>query len=84
MSLVVDDLRRAYWSVVHTALRCLLLLAGFPEAVIDLLLLATAEGTVHMRGFGGVSEALARLLAGVAQGCPASAMVFCVVTEVCA
>ena len=44
-------------------------------------LLATTEATVHMGGSGGVSEALARLLGGVAQGCPASAMVFCVVAE---
>ena len=78
--LVVDDVRHAYGSVVHTALRCLLRLAGFP--VIDLLLLATTEATVHMGGAGGVSEAPARLLAGVAQRCPASAMVFCVVAEV--
>ena len=79
---VVDDVRHAYGSAVHTALRCLLRLAGFPEAVIDLLLLATTEATLHMGGSGVVSEALAHLLAGVAQGCPASAMVFCVVAEV--
>ena len=80
--LVVDNVRHAYGSVVHDTLRCLLRLAGFPEVVIDLLQLATTEATVHMGGSGGVTEALARLLAGVAQGCPASAMVFCVVAEV--
>ena len=45
-----------------------------------MLLFATIEATVHMGGSawgGGVNEALARLLAGVAQ-----AMVFCLVTEV--
>ena len=35
-----------------------------------------------MGGSSGVTEATARLLVGVAQGCPASAMVFCVVAEV--
>ena len=47
-----------------------------------MLLLTTTEATVHMGGSRGVREALARLLAGVAQGCPASTMVFCVVAEV--
>ena len=80
--LVVDDVRQAYRSVLHDILRWLLRLAGFPKEVVDLLLLATTEATVHMGGSGGIAEALARLLAGVAQGCPASAMVFCVVAEV--
>ena len=80
--LVVDDVRHAYGYVVHDILRCLLRLAGFLEIIINLLLLATTEATVHMGGSGGVAEALARLLAGVAQGCPASAMFFCVVAEV--
>ena len=46
-----------------------------------MLLLATPAATVHTGGFNGVSEALARLLGGVAQGCLASAMVFGVVAE---
>ena len=82
MCFVVDDFWHAYGSIVHDTLRCLLRLAGFPEVVVDLLLLATTEATLHMGGSGGVAEALARLLAGVAQGCPAPAMVFCVVAEV--
>ena len=49
-----------------------------------MLLLATIDATVHMGGSGGVSEVLASLLAGMAQGCPASSMVFCVVAELCA
>ena len=80
--LVVDGVRHAYGSVVHDTLRWLLRLAGFPDAVVELLLLATTEATVHMVGSSGVTKALARLLAGVAQGCPVSAMVFCVVAEV--
>ena len=80
--MVVDDVRHAYGSVVHDALQCMLRLAGFPTAAIEMLLVATTEANVHMGGFGVVSEALARLLAGVAQGCLASAMVFCVVAEV--
>ena len=49
---------------------------------MDLLLWATTRATVHMGGSGGVAEAVARLLAGVVQGYPALAMVFCVVAEV--
>ena len=48
-----------------------------------MLLLATTEATIHMGGSGGVAEALACLLAGVAQGCPVSAIVFFVVAQVC-
>ena len=80
--LVVDNVRHTYGSVVHDTLRWLLRLAGFPEEIVELLLLATTEATVHMGGSAGVAEALARLLAGVAQGCPASAMVLCVLAEV--
>ena len=80
--MVLDDVRHAYGSVVHDTLRCLLRLAGFPMAVVDMLLLATTEAPAQMGGSGGVTEALARLLAGVAQGCLASAMVFCGVAEV--
>ena len=75
-------MRHTYGSVKHDTLRWLLRLASFPKEVLELLLLATTEATVHMGGSGGVAETLARLLAGVAQGCPASAMVFCVVAEV--
>ena len=78
----MDDVRHVCGSVVHDTLRWLLQLAGFPEEIVELLLLATIEATVHMGGSGGIPEALARLLAGVAQGCPASSMVFCVVAEV--
>ena len=80
--LVVDDVRHAYGSVVHDTLRWLLKLAGFADVVVELLLLATTEATVQMGGSSGVTKALPRLVAGVAQGCPASAMVFCVVAEV--
>ena len=68
---------------MHDTLHCLLRLACFPAAVVGMLLLATIEPTVHMGGLGGVSEPLARLLVGVAHGCPVSAMVFCVVAEAC-
>ena len=64
--LVIDDVRHAYGSLVHDTLHCLLRLAGFPTAVVDMILLATSEAPVHMGGSGGVSEALTRLLAGVA------------------
>ena len=82
MCLVVDNVRHVYGSVVHDTVRWLLRLAGFLDAVVELLLLATTKATVHMGGSGGVTEALACLLAGVAQGCPTSTMVFCVVAEV--
>ena len=74
---MVDDVGHVYGSVVHDNLRWLLQLAGLQEVVVDVLLLATTEATVHMGGSGAIAQALARLLAGVA-----SAMVFCVVAEV--
>ena len=76
---MVDDVPRAYGSVVHNTLRRLSRLAGFLEVVVDLLLLATTEATVHMAGSTGIAEAPARLLAGVAQGC---LMDFCSIAEV--
>ena len=53
--LVVDDVRHAYGFVVYDTLRCLLRVAGFPQVVLDLLLLATTKATVHMDGSGGVA-----------------------------
>ena len=74
--LVVDDVRHVYGSVVHDTSQCLSLLADFPTAVVDMLLLAATEATVHLGGSGGVSEAVARLFAGQEHGCPACAIVF--------
>ena len=56
--------------------------AGFQGEVIDLLLLATTSATLHMGDCDGVVDALACLSANVAQGCPASAMVFGIVAEI--
>ena len=67
---------------MHDVLRYLLRPAGLPATVTELLLLATIEVTVHMGGHNGVTKALAPLIAGVAQGCLASAMVCCIVAEV--
>ena len=78
----VDDMRHTYGSVVDDTLKHVLQIAGLPDAIVDLLLLATTNATVHMGGSSGVCEALARLLARIAQVCPASAMVFCIVAEV--
>ena len=74
--MVVDDVRQTYGSVVHDTLQFLLPLVGFPDAVVNLLLLATTNATVH-----GV---VMRVCVCEAQGCPTSTMVFCVVAEVCA
>ena len=59
--MVVNDLRHACGSVVDDTLQCLLLLVGFSATVVEMLLLATTEATVHMAGPRGVSEALAWL-----------------------
>ena len=67
---------------MHDTLQCLLRLAGFPAAVGGMPLLVTIEATVRMSCSRGVSEAIAGLLAGLAQVCLACAMVFGVVAEV--
>ena len=78
ISMVVDYMRNAYTSLVHDTLMFLLQLARFSDAIVDILLLAN----VRMGGCGGVCGALVFLLSGVAVGCSASAMKFCVVVEV--
>ena len=45
--MVVDDVRCVYGSVVHDASKILLHLAGFPDAIAILLLLATTHATMH-------------------------------------
>ena len=62
---------------MHDVLRYLLQCAALPATVIELLLLATTKATVHMGGHEGVTEALAPLLASVAHGCPAPAILHC-------
>ena len=59
--MVGDDVRHVYTSVVHDTLHFPLRLARFLATVVDMLVLATTETTVHM----GV---LARLLQGCRLG----------------
>ena len=83
--LVVDYVWHADGLVVQDTLRYWLRLSGILDIVNDLLALATTKATIHMDGSGGVTEALACLLAGVAQACSAPAMVFLpLVAHVCA
>ena len=72
----VDAVRYEYGSVVHDTLRFLLQLAGIPRAIVGLVLMTTTIATVHKGGYAAVYEALAGLLASVAQGCPLPVMVF--------
>ena len=74
--MVVEDARHAYGPVVHHIVRFLLQQVGSFDVVIDILLLATGGATVHIGGFEGVCQAVLRLLAGVAEGCPWLAIVF--------
>ena len=67
--MVADDVRHAYGSVVHDTLKFLLQVASFPDALVDLLLLATTSATVYMGGSSGVSEALARCGFGLPSIC---------------
>ena len=54
--LVVDDVGHAYGSVVRDTRRWLWRLAGFPDAIVELLLLATTEATIHMGSSKGVLQ----------------------------
>ena len=54
--MVGDDVRHAYGSVVHDTLKFLMQVAGFPDAIVDFLLLATTSATMHMGVSGGCAR----------------------------
>ena len=68
--------------MVHHTLHAILIVVGFGGFIASSLVIAAATAATHMGGVEVVQEAIAKLTAGRAQGCPASVMVLCVVYEV--
>ena len=79
--LVLDDVRHVFGSVQHEKLKSILHLLCFPPHLIDILMHAATGVTVHMGGFGGIAQAMAKFRARIAQGCPMSALLFCILLE---
>ena len=79
--MLFDDVRHAFGSVQHDTLAAILRLLNFPSHLIDILMNAATGATLHMGGENGIIEALAKFRAGIAQGCPMSALLFCILLE---
>ena len=59
--------------------KMILLAAGFASPIAFVLVQAAITACIQMGGTKGVADTVAHLLAKLAQGCPASALVFCIV-----
>ena len=62
---VLDDVVHAFGSPTHATIRGNLLAAGCSASFADLLAFAIRSMVLHMGGYEGVEEALARYEAGV-------------------
>ena len=71
--LVLDDVIHAFGSLAHATIQNTLLAAGCSASSVDLLVFAIRSMLLHMGGYQGVEEALARYEAGLGQGDPISA-----------
>ena len=79
--MVFDDVRHAFGSVQHDTLEAILRLLHFPPYLISILMNASTGATLHMCGKNGITAAVAKFRAGIAQGCPMSALLFCILLE---
>ena len=79
--LVLDNVIHAFGSLAHATIQSTLLAAGCSAPSVDLLVFAIRSMLLHMGGFQGVEEALARYEAGLGQGDPISALLYCLLGE---
>ena len=79
--LLTDDVRHAFGSVPHDTLRALLIAAGVDDSLVELILGAAEKAKIFMGGAWGVLIAMTIFSAGIAQGCPLSALVFCLAIQ---
>ena len=79
--MVFDDVRHAFELVQHDTLEAILRLLHFPSHLINILMNAATGATLHMGGKNGIAKALAKFRASIAQGCPMSALLFCILSE---
>ena len=79
--MVFDDVRHDFGSVQHDTLEAILRMLHFPPHLISILMNAATGATLHMGRKNGMTKALAKFRAGIAQGCPMSALLFCILLE---
>ena len=82
--LVLHEVIHAFGSRAHATVQNTLLAAGYSASQVDLLVFAIRSMLLHMGGYQGVEEALARYEAGLGQGDPISALLYCLLGELCA
>ena len=79
--LLMDDVRHAFGSVPHDTLRALLISAGVDPDIVELILGAAEKANIFMGGDWGVLIAMTTFSAGITQGCPLPALVFCLAIQ---
>ena len=78
----MDNVFHAFGSLAHATIKGTLLAAGCSPSSLDLLIFAIRAMLLHMGGYQGIEEALARYEAGLGQGDPISALLYCLLGEV--
>ena len=78
---VMDDIRHAFGSAQHQTLHNVLTLARFHSNWIHIIMGAAMHSVLHMGGSKGIKLALSNFRAGITQGCPISALIFCLLIE---
>ena len=78
---VLDDIQHAFGSAQHQTLQNVLTLAGFHSNWIHIIMEAAMHSSLHMGGSKGIKLAPSNFRAGIAQGCPISALIFCLLIE---
>ena len=80
--LLLDDVIHAFGSVSHDTLHSSLISAGVHPSLTDLILYAVRHLTLHMGGYQGIRLFRAMYEAGMGQGDPISALLYCLVNEI--
>ena len=81
LHVVLDDVKHAFGSVQHDTMQVIQSLLCFPSQLANILMLAATGVNLHMGGRNGIAVAIAKFRAGIAQGCPMSALPFCIILE---
>ena len=76
-----DDVRHAFGLVQHATVQTMLEKAAIPLRIRRLIMNAAQKAKLFMGGEWGSSLAMTTFLASLAQGCPLSALVFCLTVQ---